>query len=424
MPLQITIHDPRTYYTANSPIRGTVHLTGSSDVDVGQILIIFSGRCESKIEISSGAGKDKKTNTYRGLVPLFHYETVLFSGPRTLHPNQHTWDFSFRFPPRCDSRGGDQFGGLTYNFNDDPHQALPPSFDLPGLGLSRRVSGFVSYELEAQLVRDRSKLFSSRGSETVQRLLVKNFRDVAEPDPQPYTLFQTISCKSMHLLPGYEGRSLTLREKLHSMRSSTLPTANFQLELRLPTTGVMGWGLPMFLEVKHEIDQSTKETPPVAYLKRVKVTIETLGTARCLKFRSLDVDDNYKVEAFDRAAIIREYDGLKNLLPITERIDLRKLLNLHLDPQVLSSGFSTFNLEVRHALTINVVVECARKTFKAEWLDRELQIYPELYQAPIVTEGKSLKGKERLGQGQSHATLPPGGIVQPPRYEEKPRDTN
>ena len=418
MPLQITIHDPRTYYTANSPIRGTVHLTGSSDVDVGQILIIFSGRSESKIEISSGAGKNKKTNTYHGLVPLFHYETVLFTGPRTLHPNQHSWDFSFQFPPRCDSRGGDQFGGPTYNFNDDPHQALPPSFDLPGLGLSRRVSGFVCYELEAQLVRDRSKLFASRGSETVERLLVKTSRDVAEPDPQAYTLYQAISCKSMHLLPGYEDRSLTLREKMHSMRSSNLPTANFQLELRLPTTGVMGWGLPMFLEVNHEIDHSTKQAPPVIYLKRVKVTIETLGTARCLQFRSIDVDDNQRVEAFDRATIIREYDGLKNLLPITEPIDLRKLLNLHLDPQVLAPGFSTFNFEVRHALTVKVAVECARKTFKAEWCDRELLVYPELYQAPTLMEGKALKRSE----GQSHAPQPPGTTAQPPRYEDTPRD--
>ena len=144
MPLQITIHDPRTYYTANSPIRGTVHLTGSSDINVGQILIIFSGRCKSIIVIHQRTGKHSRTYFYRGLVPLFHYETILFTGPRTLHPNQHAWDFSFNFPPRCHSRGGDQFDGPTCAFNSDPYQRLPPSFHLPDFGASPRVSGSVS----------------------------------------------------------------------------------------------------------------------------------------------------------------------------------------------------------------------------------------------------------------------------------------
>ena len=417
MPLQITIHDSSNYYTANSPVRGTVHLTGTSDVDVGQILIIFSGRCESKIEISRGTGKDKKTDTYRGLVTLFQYETVLFTGPRTLHPNQHSWDFLFKFPPGCHLAGGDHFNGPIYNFNDNPYQALPASFNLPGSGVSRRVSGSVSYELEAQLVRDRSKLFSSRGSETIQQLLVKSQRAVAEPDPQPCTLNQMISCRSMHLLPGYENRSLTLKEKLQSLWSKSLPCANFRLELTLPMNCVMGWGLPMFLEVFHETDHPTKEAPPVVYLKRVKVTLETLGTVRCLKSRYLAHTDNQKLESFERPIIIGEYDGLKNPLQITERIDIRKLLNLYLDPQFLSPGFSTFNIEVRHALKVKVVVDCARKTFKAQWFDNDLLIYPELCQASTATGGTFLQRNGLLVQGQNHTTLRPGSIVQPPRYE-------
>ena len=424
MPLQITIHDPRTYYTANSPISGTVHLTGSSDIDVGQILVIFSGRCESKIEIRSGTGKDSTTRTYRALVPVFHYETVLFTGPWTLRPNQHSWDFSFLFPSRCHP-SGDQFHGPIYNFNDNPHQALPPSFDLPPLGLSRRVSGFVSYELEAKLIRDRSKLFASWGSETIQQLLVKSQRDVPEPDPQPYTLYQAISCKSMHLLPGYEDRSLTLREKLHSIRSSTLPEANFRLELRLPRTCVMGWALPIFLEINHNIDPSTKKAPPVVYLKRVKVTVETWGTVRCCsKGRALfALEDSDKVEAFDRPIIIGEYDGSKSPLSITESIDLRTLLNLYLDPEFFSPGFSTFNIEVRHALRVKVVVECARKTFKAEWFPSDLLIYPEIYQAPAAVIGERFPHGNMLPvQGQSYPPPLRGGIVQTPQNGAVPTD--
>ncbi|KAG6994075.1 hypothetical protein G7Y79_00047g083010 [Physcia stellaris] len=339
MSLQITIHNPQRYYTANSPISGTVHLVGKSDIDVSQILIAFSGRCKSKLVISRGTGKDKKRDYYRGRVPIFHYETILFTGPRTLHPNQHSWDFSFRFPPRCHSRGGDQFHGPSYNFNDDPHQALPPSYDLPRQGLSKEVSGYVSYEIEARLVKDGSKFFGSGGSETVERLLVKGQRDVAEPDPQPYTLAKAIECKSMHLLPGYEDRSLTLIEKLHSVRSKNLPAAFFQIDLRIPRVAVMGWGLPMFLTLDHDLERSANKNPPTVYLKQVKVSLETLGTIRCLNDGALRSKTEDKVEAYEQRIIIGEFNSAKNPQPITERIDLRKLMNLHLDAQFISPGF-------------------------------------------------------------------------------------
>ncbi|KAL8791142.1 MAG: hypothetical protein Q9195_006039 [Heterodermia aff. obscurata] len=426
MPLHIAIHDPKTYYTANAPIKGTVHLTGDSDVDVSQILIIFSGRCESKIEISRGTGKDKKTDTYRGLVPLFHYETILFTGPRTLHPNQHAWDFSFQFPPRCQPCGGDQFIGPIYNFNENPHQALPPSFHLPGAGLSRKVSGSISYDLEAKLIKDRSKLFPSWCLETVQQLLVKSHRDLPEPDPQAYTLCHAISCKSMHLLPGYEHRNLTLRERFLSLRSSTLPAANFQLELRMPRTCVMGWGLPMFLDVNHDTEHSAKKPPPVVYLKRVKITLETLGTVRCCsKGRALFArEDSDKVETFDRAAIIGGYDSLKNPPPaFTERIDLCKLLGLFLDPEFFSPGFSTFNLEVRHALKVKVVVECARKTFKAKWSHNELHVYPDVYQAPAISGRSGPQANMLPAQEQNYGPAQPGGVLHAPRYQEAFIDT-
>ena len=87
MSLQIAINDPQRYYTANFPISVTAHFTGTSDVDVGQILIAFSGRCKSKLIISRGAGKDQRHDYYRGRVSLFHYETIPFTGPHILYPN-------------------------------------------------------------------------------------------------------------------------------------------------------------------------------------------------------------------------------------------------------------------------------------------------------------------------------------------------
>ena len=174
----------------------------------------------------------------------------------------------------------------------------------------------------------------------------------------------------------------------------------------------------MFLEVIHDTDHATKEAPPVVYLKRVKVTLETFGTARCVKGRTLGSNETQKVEAFDPPAIIiGEYDGLGNSYPITERIDLRKMLILYLDPEFLTPGFSTFNIELRHALKVKVVVECARKTFKAEWDQRDLQIYPEIYHTPTISQGNLIQANMPPVQRQNYATQPPAGIVGPPQYE-------
>ena len=181
----------------------------------------------------------------------------------------------------------------------------------------------------------------------------------------------------------------------------------------------MGSGLPMFLEVKHEIDGVS----PAIYLRRVKVTLDTLGTVRGLKSRYLALRDDCRVEPFERPIVIGECDGMGYPPPITKPLDLRELLNLHLDPRFLSPVFSTFNIEVRHTLTIKVVVECARKTFKAKWLQSDFLILPEVYQAPSVPGGSLLPGNELLVLGQNHATPSAEGITPPPRYEGTPVDT-
>lgn len=246
---------------------------------------------------------------------------------------------------------------------------------------------------------------------------MKDHRDVAEPDPQPYTLAKAIDCKSMHLLPGYENRSLTLMEKLHSVRSKNLPAAFFQLDLRIPRVAVMGWGLPMFLTLDHDLARSTNEKAPTVYLKQVKVSLETLGTIRCLNDGVLRLKTEDKVEAYEQRIIIGEFNGAKNPQPITERIDLRKLMNLHLDPQFISPRFSTFNLEVHHALKIKVVVECARKTFMPEWFRRDLEILPELYQAPTVPAGNMSITNSVPIHGQPYAAVTQEATIPPPPYE-------
>ena len=204
--------------------------------------ITFSGRSKSKIIVTSGPSKDTSTTTYRGRVSLFQYNQTLFIGPRILHPNQHSWDFSFMLPPRA-SCEGDKFSGPSYGYNYDPHPPIPASVSLhrPRYPrISHEVPCYISYSLEAKLVTDGSKLFSPYGSETFQPLLVKSHREISAPSPQPYILTRQLDCRSVHLIPGYGNRSLTLKDWFRSLNTSTLPVASFRLGLELPRVCVMG----------------------------------------------------------------------------------------------------------------------------------------------------------------------------------------
>jgi len=370
-------------------VSGTVTLVGEKDIGVARISITFSGRCKSKIVDTR---HDKAPTTYRGRVPLFTYILELLKGPHTLHPNEHSWPFSFRFPARCEIRGGDQFQeqhsqssfdglSLARRFNDDPHQELPKSVIPFESGWRIKRSGYVSYQLKAVLVRDGTKLFSSHTATTTKWLHLVKPRKELEPSPQMFRLLRPWACHSMHLLPGYEERSLTFKENLSSMRSKNVPCANFGVVLQLPRVGILGQALPLFLNIEHDREKSCCLAPPTVFLKSVSVSLQTNRSVRGINDSPLkwtsEMTENWDEEVEIAALNLK---ATPTSLPdhTTTPMDLRDQMNLTLRESSAFSGlvpsYSTFNKAVQYWLWVEMSVECGQKSFKTEFLSRNFEL--------------------------------------------------
>jgi len=378
--MSLRIDVPSRKYTANAPVSGTVILVGVEDIGVARISITFSGRCKSKIADSNA------NSTYRSRIPLFTYTLELFQGPHTLHPNEHSWPFLFRFPARCETRGGDKFqeqqsqssfGGLSLarRFNDDPHQELPRSITPFEKGWNTRRSGYVSYQLEAILVRDGTKPLSSHTTSTTKLLHLLKPREEAEPSPQIFRLLRPWACYSMHLIPGYEKRSLTFKEKLSSMRSKNVPCANFSVVLQLPKVGVLGQALPLFLNIEHDLKKSSCPVPPTVFLKSVSVSLQANGSVRCVDDGLFTFSTSGMTENWDEEVKIAVLDLKTTPAPLPDHttlpMDLRDQMNLTLREslpfQSLVPSYSTYNLAVHYWLRVKVSVECGQKSFESEF---------------------------------------------------------
>ena len=385
--MSLRIDVPNTCYIASSTVTGTVTLTGTEDIGVGSISITFSGRCKSKIVISrrkhggsyngSGSyngGGSYSRSTYRGRVNLFTHTQKLFKGPHTLHPKEHSWPFTFKFPARCEARTGDRFQPHP-RFCDDVNQPLPSTYNLPESGWQERHSGYVSYQLQATLVKDGTKFFTPALTLTTKTLRFINPRAEAEPDLRMGVLKKQVVCRSMHLLPGCEQRGLTFKEKLASMRSKNVPTAGFKLVLEMPKVVVCQQALPLYLGVEHELEKCSPSTPPTVFLKSAEVFLQANGSVQCIN----------KEISWVEQSVISALHLKDRPIPISELIDLRHHMNLKTcwrsGPynafSVLEPSFATFNLELHYWLRVKVTVECARKKFKHEFVSRQLELLAE-----------------------------------------------
>ena len=416
--MSLRINLPKRKYFPNDPVTGTVTLVGTEDVAVTSISITFSGHSETKVAPSHNS-------TYKSYVTLFTYSKVLFTGPHTLHPNGHSWPFAFRFPARCKDVSGDIFYESS-DFNDFRHQEIPPSYHLCERGAWTKKSAYVSYQLEATLVRQESKLFTSQCASTSRQLQLITPRKTAEPNQEFYHLRKPLTHQTFKMLPQNRQRTLTLREKLREKFSprtpETVPGTKLELILRLPTIGVLGQVLPIHLSVKHNLWGASRP-PPTVYLRSVSVVLVAAGSLRCLK------TDAHTCKNIRNRVVVKTWaDDIKiaskylhaTKTPIPERtanaLDLRELMNLKLR---ISSGrsalarwalaptFETFNIKTRYRLRVKIAFECAQKSFRAEFLSKELELVagewigqyedsavapdPERADAPVDTKASGLE---------------------------------
>lgn len=392
--MSLRIEAPNSLYTAGQTVSGHVTLSGGQDVDVQIIKIILEGRCKTKSIVSFGNSQ----KTYRGRITLFIMETVLFRGPYTMKADGR-WPFQFVIPIYCNvHRPGDLMTVPDANFNVDPHQPLPPQFNSDGFrgGLSTtpmipnhagnlgdmtasRKSAFVHYTLQAQLISSKTKFFSSGILETIAPLRFSTMRNVEMPDQDLVIHKEHILCHSLHLLPGYEDRKLTLREKLSSIQSKNVPTTAFDVLGRLPRLAVIGKPLPIFLTVQHDPASSTIPNPPLIYLRGFEIAITALTTIRT-EYEDLALSQSPRLDIINDRYEIARKEWPEPGLFIEGEMDLQKIANLTIY-EVLSRPptFWTYNISRGYTLKVKADIECAKKKFHVKFTVPTFDLVPSVY---------------------------------------------
>ena len=176
--MSIRVNVPNTKCHAGSTISGTVSIHGVEDLDVQSIAISLVARCKTKIRET----QNNHAHIYRGRAALFHASKELFTGPHTLHPG-HSWLFSFTLPLRCTALEVDPFKQIDGPFNIDRQQTLPPAIT-SGDSSFDFAECYISYQLDASLVKSRTKLLSSGGFNVTRILDFTTSRNINNPKPQ------------------------------------------------------------------------------------------------------------------------------------------------------------------------------------------------------------------------------------------------
>ena len=385
--MSIHINIPTTNCSAGSTISGTVALHGDVSIHVELITITLVGRCKSKVQRSNG---QNNSTTYRGRAPLLEYRQVLFKGPNTMTTNGHSWPFTFTLPARCLARGADPFKQRHGFFDVNLQQSLPPSFFSESHTFTWRGECFVKYELEASLVGNRTKLFSSGDLKTAKTLDFTTTRVVETVIPEFIEKGQKIACHSLHLRPGREDGPLTFKEKLQSMRTSKLPVAIFNLQVLLPNVGILGHQLPLMLKIKHDVKASTAPSPPTVTLRMCTVELQANTYIQCIRdemFREGDEQRDWSDEL--HIASVDYSADMDKAPPLTESIDLQKLMRVKI-PWYHKPSFSTFNIRRSYRLAVKLSVDCAQRTFKAEFSSYKFDLLPAEYASPTATQERDI----------------------------------
>ena len=375
--LQINVHPGP--YTPGSPISGTVSLEGDGlrSLKVQTIKIKFSGRSKSKI-----TEPNKDRTHHRARITLFRYEHVLFTGPYSMNPS-HQWPFDFNFPEYCQPTGLTQFKYSSNSFNENNHQPLPGSFGYTTANfLKADVEASVRYELEAALLAPEG----SRGSIERTRLLTL-IHQRHELDPDPRLSFSSRDCErqSLYLSPELPASKPTFKEKFKAgIGWDNSPEAHYILKALLPTVGIIGRPMPLFLGVTYNEDRSTTESAPSVLLRNVKVQLVARTTVRCASasmWSSNDVhDSDYNTHT------LGEKDFIDQTIELTDRLNVVELMNLTIGERqvLLVPSFKTFNIIRTYTLRLHVTTECGRKKSHPIFTTSELVIMARDHCPPPV----------------------------------------
>ncbi|KAL9009763.1 MAG: hypothetical protein Q9173_005239 [Seirophora scorigena] len=398
--LRINTHEGP--YLAGSTVFGTVCLQGDSTHNLQRIRIRFVGR--SKVEIVQRGFNAH--SVYQSNLLLFEEESVLLEGPYTLRA-AHEWPFTFTFPHQCDNAAAKSlFKTSSSLFNEDDIQAIPPSYHLTSASLrTNDVDTSIRYKLEAVL----ESPLPLGGSRVTKQLSLVTQRNIVNPDPKLLFQSQTFSVQSLHLSPAFEDREPSLKARMKaSIASTKTPKAQYQLNMLLPTVGVIGQPLPLELGISYDEDHSTTTTPPPVLLTHVSVTLVSTAHVRCPNDYSLQ--SRSTPDAIDKGTqdILFQNHAFHHLR-LSEKTDIARPMDLRIPSRrpPIAPTFRCLNVSCAYALKVHVSVECGRQRRVHKFKSAEFLLLAEDCAPDARVEARSEVG-----------VLARGDVKAPPSYEE------
>ncbi|KAK2793753.1 hypothetical protein FQN52_000705 [Onygenales sp. PD_12] len=387
MPFHIVLQNPPKVCTAGSVLQGKVILESAADEPVDSVTIQLSGVSKSKFKEDGSYSKSSASNV------LFCYTERLFEGGYTLSRAQkHEWPFRFVFPskavhlvmPRLPARS-------EWPYTQD--SPLPPSFVFSCYAFGGDMECSVGYTLEACLTRPATTL----GLLARDRKAARAFRfspPRSEPSPTPtFTSRGHIwHVASYKLLPEYQSRELTTREKMRSIVGGLgkIPTAQFQITIKLPNLAIQGQKIPILIGATL---LPASSTIPATVAPEVKVRSLSLSATMITRLRG-DTSTRRMdtLQSADKIHIAEQTDDLN--IPLTSTPQTIDVLGIHAITQNFDSpnirrGYSNLQLEVGLACVDRkeVVTVCV-PSFK---------ILGAQYMGPLLSEPGELVAASEVG---------------------------
>lgn len=163
------------------------------------------------------------------------------------------------------------------------------------------------------------------------------------------------------------------------MRTSNLPVARFKVHMELPRVGVAGQPLPVFLKLDHDMERSTAPVSPIVLLKKCSLELRAFTFIQCMReemFHDGDEQRNWDTE--HEIAFVDFTEKMETAPALTNHFDLRNVMRVSVPPYARPT-FSTFNIRRTYKLRLKLSVECAQKTFKAEFLTGDFVLLAKDY---------------------------------------------
>ncbi|KAH6695197.1 hypothetical protein F5X68DRAFT_272635 [Plectosphaerella plurivora] len=439
---------PNAWYAPGDTLIGYVSRAVATVSPSATVKITICGRTKSKIVVSRGNNNRSYYRSRFDVINEHDHQQTIYHGPLHIatQPGAHTepsiWPFAVEIPKHCCPLRTRVPADESYVPLDDftvTTTPLPNSFHMDHPGWSSDRQGFVEYFLKAHIT------FTHGGSyKTDEAFLPINIR-TGDPNP-PITDFKLRryrhvgNASTYKLLPGMEDAELSFSQKRQElMGSSKVPRLGGHMEIDIPQVLQIDNPGPVHLQLRFVPDDKLTANgmhgvPAKIALQSLAITITSWTTVLCSgSFSPHDRSDDHEASfrlwpprgVAPPEPLYIPCTGEWPPIDIGERVGFRlpdymcKRVPSRSTSDVLSPGFSTYNIKHWHTMSIKLVAVVAGREMKMSVLGK-LTILPP-------AAGVSLPPQVGSNGGQEQEEAPPPPFqarteswIHPPAEEDAP----